>query len=125
VHLSSVVRRMTGDEHLGSVEIENRTTGAVEVVQTPALFSFIGAVPRTEWLPPEIERDEKGFVRTGPSLAQSPGWAPKRSPFLLETTQPGVFAAGDVRSGSVKRVASAVGEGAMAVQFVHEYLKEM
>jgi len=125
VHLSSVVRRMTGDEHLGSVEIENRTTGAGEVVQTPALFSFIGAVPRTEWLPPEIERDEKGFVRTGPSLAQSPGWAPKRSPFLLETTQPGVFAAGDVRSGSVKRVASAVGEGAMAVQFVHEYLKEM
>jgi thioredoxin reductase (NADPH) len=125
LHLSSVVRRMTGDVHLGTVEIENRGTGEVETVRTSALFSFIGAVPRTDWLPSEIERDEKGFVRTGPFLIQSPRWTPKRSPFLLETTRPGVFAAGDVRSGSVKRVASAVGEGAMAVQFVHEVLKEM
>lgn len=69
--------------------------------------------------------DSKGFVRTGPALAQSPTWGAKRPPFLLETSRPGVFAAGDVRSGSVKRVASAAGEGAMAVQFVHEYLKEM
>ena len=89
------------------------------------MFSFIGAVPRTDWLPPEIERDAKGFVRTGPALARSPHWTARRQPFLLETSRPGVFAAGDVRSGSVKRVASAVGEGAMAVQFVHEYLKEM
>ena len=74
---------------------------------------------------PEIERDAKGFVRTGTALAQSRSWRIARPPFLLETSRPGVFAAGDVRSGSVKRVASAVGEGAMAVQFVHEYLKEM
>ena len=89
------------------------------------MFSFIGAVPRTDWLPPEIERDAKGFVRTGPALAQSPHWTGRRQPFLLETSRPGVFAAGDVRSGSVKRVASAVGEGAMAVQFVHEVLETL
>ncbi len=88
-----------------------------------ALFSFIGAVPRTEWLPPEIDRDAKDFVQTGPAVAQSPRWTVSRQPFLLETSRPGVFAAGDVRAGSVKRVSSAVGEGAMAVQFVHEYLK--
>jgi thioredoxin reductase (NADPH) len=94
-------------------------------LETAALFSFIGAVPWTEWLPPEIERDAKGFVRTGPAVSQSPYWSPGRQPFLLETSHPGVFSAGDVRSGSAKRVASSVGEGAMAVQFVHEYLKEM
>ena len=89
------------------------------------MFSFIGATPRTDWLPSDIERDAKGFVRTGAALSQSRSWSIARPPFLLETSHPGVFAAGDVRSGSVKRVASAVGEGAMAVQFVHEYLKEM
>ncbi len=72
-----------------------------------------------------LEKDAKAFVRTGPALSQSPHWTLRRPPFLLETSCPGVFAAGDVRSGSVKRVASAVGEGAMAVQFVREYLKEM
>jgi thioredoxin reductase (NADPH) len=88
------------------------------------VFSFIGAVPRTDWLPPEIERDSGGFIRTGAALAGSPHWTSRRHPFLLETSRPGVFAAGDVRSGSVKRVASAVGEGSMAVQCVHEFLKE-
>ena len=78
-----------------------------------------------EWLPPEVQRDAKGFVRTGPELAQTGHWSARRPPFLLETSRPGVFAAGDVRCGSVKRVASAVGEGSMAVQFVHEYLKTM
>ena len=77
------------------------------------------------WLPPEIEKDAKDFVRTGSGLSQSAHWTETRQPFLLETSHPGVFAAGDVRSGSVKRVASAVGEGAMAVQFVHQYLREM
>src|SRR4030095_963815 len=86
--------------------------------------SFIGAMPRTDWLPPEIEKDTKNFIRTGPALSQSAHWTPIRQPFLWETSRPGVFAAGDVRSGSVKRVASAVGEGAMAVQFVHQYLRE-
>jgi thioredoxin reductase (NADPH) len=116
-------RCMNGDGHLGSVEIVNNKTGQARTVETPAVFSFIGAVPRTDWLPPEIERDAKGFVMTGTALAQSHYWTAPRQPFLLETSRPGVFAAGDVRSNSVKRVASAVGEGAMAVQFVHEYLK--
>jgi thioredoxin reductase (NADPH) len=118
------VTRMFGDGHLNSVEILNKTTGEKRILQVAALFSFIGAVPRTDWLPSEIEKDEKNFVRTGIDLVNSPHWTTKRQPFLLETSRPGVFAAGDVRSGSVKRVASAVGEGAMAVQFVHEYLKE-
>jgi thioredoxin reductase (NADPH) len=116
---------MNGDGHLSSVEILNKTTGERKTMAAAALFSFIGASPRTGWLPPEIERDEKDFVRTGIDVGDSPRWTLKRQPFLLETSRPGVFAAGDVRSGSVKRVASAVGEGAMAVQFVHEYLKTM
>jgi len=125
VLLNTEVRSMDGDIHLRSVELINKKTGETRMLATPALFSFIGAVPRTDWLPPEIERDAKAFVRTGAALAQSPYWTARRQPFLLETSRPGVFAAGDVRAGSVKRVASAVGEGAMAVQFVHEYLKEM
>src|SRR6266404_4442968 len=119
------ITRMNGDGHLGSVEILSKTTGEKKTLQTAALFSFIGATPRTDWLPAEIEKDEKNFVRTGIDLVESPHWTLKRQPFLLETSRPGVFAAGDVRSGSVKRVASAVGEGSMAVQFVHEYLKGM
>ena len=122
---NTTIRRMDGDGHLTAVEIVNAKTGEGRTVETPAVFSFIGAVPRTDWLPPEVERDARGFVRTGPALAASPHWTARRPPFLLETSRAGVFAAGDVRSGSVKRVASAVGEGAMAVQFVHEYLKEM
>ena len=122
---NTTIRRMSGDGHLGSVELVNSKTGQARAVEVAAVFSFIGAVPRTDWLPPEIERDAKDFVRTGADLARSPHWTARRQPFLLETSRPGVFAAGDVRSGSVKRVASAVGEGAMVVQFVHEYLKEM
>jgi thioredoxin reductase (NADPH) len=125
LHYNTAVHCMNGDGHLASIEIVDNTTGQKRTVETPAVFSFIGAVPRTDWLPPEIERDAKGFVLTGTALAQSPHWTAKRQPFLLETSRPGVFAAGDVRSGSAKRVASAVGEGSMAVQFVHEYLKEM
>ena len=122
---NTTIRRMSGDGHLGSVEIVNQKTGQDRTVETPAVFSFIGAVPRTDWLPPEIERDARGFIRTGADVAQSPHWTSRRHPFLLETSRPGVFAAGDVRSGSIKRVASAVGEGSMVVQFVHEFLKEM
>jgi thioredoxin reductase (NADPH) len=122
---NSTVRQMDGDGHLSSVEIVDSQTGQQRKVETPAVFSFIGASPRTDWLPGEIERDEKGFVQTGAAAAQSSHWTAARTPFLLETSRPGVFAAGDVRAGSVKRVASAVGEGAMAVQFVHEYLKQM
>jgi thioredoxin reductase (NADPH) len=123
--LNATVRRMLGDRHLNAVEIVNNRTDEARRLETPALFSFIGAVPRTDWLPAAIEIDDKGFVRTGSALAQSLHWTARRQPFLLETSRPGVFAAGDVRSGSIKRVASAVGEGAMVVVFVHEYLKEM
>jgi thioredoxin reductase (NADPH) len=122
---NTTVKRMSGDTFLQSVECVNGKTGELRTLQTPALFSFIGAVPRTNWLPSEIELDPKGFIKTGSAVAQSPSWTPRRPPLYLETSRPGVFAAGDVRSGSIKRVASAVGEGAMAVQFVHEYLKEM
>src|SRR6266568_2531405 len=119
------VTRMHGDGYLSSIEIMDKRAGKNRTIKTGALFSFIGATPRTDWLPAEIERDEKNFVRTGIDLVDSPHWTLKRQPFLLETSRPGVFAAGDVRSGSVKRVASAVGEGSMSVQFVHEFLKAM
>ncbi len=122
---NTTIRRMNGETHLGSVDTVNSKTGEEQTVPTQAVFSFIGADPRTSWLPPEIERDAKGFVRTGADVAHSRYWTSGRQPFLLETSRTGVFAAGDVRSGSVKRVASAVGEGAMAVQFVHEFLKHM
>jgi thioredoxin reductase (NADPH) len=122
---NTTIQRMSGNGHLEAVEILNSGNGERRAIETPAVFSFIGATPRTDWLPPEIERDEKGFVRTGTAVAKSTHWGVTRTPYLLETSHPGVFAAGDVRSGSVKRVASAVGEGAMSVQFVHEYLKEM
>jgi thioredoxin reductase (NADPH) len=124
VLFNTTIRRMKGDGRLAAVEIVDNKTGRERTVETPAVFSFIGAVPRTDWLPPEIERDAEGFIRTGAALAESSYWTARRQPFLLETSRPGVFAAGDVRSGSSKRVASAVGEGSMAVQFVHEYLKE-
>ena len=122
---NTTIRQMNGNGHLTSADIVNSQTGEQRTVETRGIFSFIGADPRTAWLPPEIERDAKGFVRTGTDLAHSPFWKSGRQPFLLETSRPGVFAAGDVRSGSVKRVASAVGEGAMAVQFVHEHLRHM
>ncbi len=117
------VHRLEGDGTLERVELVNRKTGEIIRLPCPAVFSFIGAVPRTDWLPAEIERDAKQFVMTGPALESSPHWTARRAPFLLETSRPGVFAAGDVRASSVKRVASAVGEGSMAVQFVHEHLK--
>ena len=122
---NSTIRRMNGDTHLASVDIADSKTGQERTIETPGVFSFIGADPRTAWLPLEVERDAKGFVQTGAAVAQSSYWTSARQPFLLETSRAGVFAAGDVRSGSVKRVASAVGEGAMAVQFVHECLKHM
>src|SRR5205807_7884127 len=124
VLLNTETRHIDGGESLGTVELVNKKTGQTRAIKTSALFSFIGAVPRTDWLPAEIEKDEKGFVRTGPALAGSARWTGHRHPYLLETTRPGVFAAGDVRAGSVKRVASPVGEGAMAVPCVHVYLNE-
>jgi thioredoxin reductase (NADPH) len=119
----SVIRRLDGNSHLQYIEVENTRTKETRRIDTPAVFSFIGASPHTEWLPPQIERDDKGFIRTGTDLKESPYWTSARTPLLLETSCEGVFAAGDVRSGSSKRVAAAVGEGAMSVQLVHEYLR--
>ncbi|MGH7624446.1 MAG: FAD-dependent oxidoreductase [Gemmatimonadaceae bacterium] len=118
------IHRMEGSERLERVELVNNETGALRTIDTPAVFTFIGAVPCTHWLPPEIDSDAKGFIRTGHAAGASPHWTRRRTPFLLETSLPGVFAAGDVRLDSVKRVASAVGEGSMAVKFVHEFLAE-
>jgi thioredoxin reductase (NADPH) len=121
----TTIRRMTGNSVLASVELENMTTGERRTVDTPAVFSMIGATPCTEWLPPEILRDKKGFIKTGALVADAPAWtAAPRAPEALETSLPGVFAVGDVRSGSVKRCAAAVGEGSMAIAGVHEALKE-
>jgi thioredoxin reductase (NADPH) len=117
------IRKMSGSKMLEEAELENTKTGERRVVRTPAIFSMIGAVPCTEWLPLEIERDEKGFVKTGLLVASAPAWKEnKRQPGPLETSLPNIFAAGDVRSGSVKRCAAAVGEGGMAVAGVQEAL---
>jgi len=117
------IRKMSGNKMLEAVELENTQTRERRVVETPAVFSMIGAKPCTDWLPPEIERDEKGFIKTGHAVAQAPAWKEsKRPPGPLETSCPGIFAAGDVRSGSVKRCAAAVGEGGMAIAGVHEAL---
>jgi thioredoxin reductase (NADPH) len=110
------VRKLTGNKMLEEAELENTKTGERRVVQTPAIFSMIGALPCTEWLPAEIERDEKGFIKTGTAVTNAPEWKEnKRRPAALETSVPNIFAAGDVRSGSIKRCAAAVGEGGMAI----------
>ena len=119
------IRRMSGRRKLESVELENTRTRERRTVETPAVFSMIGALPCTGWLPAEIERDEKGFILTGAKVAQSSAWQKMdRAPGSMETSRPGVFAAGDVRSGSVKRCAAAVGEGGIAVADVHRALAE-
>ncbi len=128
VRLQCQVVAGRGEGHLEAVTIASRETGEQEEVPTNWLFVFIGASPRTEWVGPDVARDAKGFVVTGPGLAgreEPPRWPLARQPFPLETSLPGVFAAGDVRLDSMKRVASAVGEGAMAVSFVHGYLATM
>ncbi len=118
-----------GETHLEEVSVLCSDTNKVERVPANAMFIFIGALPRTDWLADLIERDERGFILTGPDLirdGQHPkGWTLDRDPFLLETNIPGVFAVGDVRHGSVKRVASGVGEGSVAVQFIHQYLSKV
>ncbi|MBZ5614283.1 MAG: FAD-dependent oxidoreductase [Acidobacteriia bacterium] len=123
------VAEVHGDTHLEEISVLCSDTGKVERVPASAMFIFIGALPRTDWLASVVERDERGFILTGPDLirdGQRPkGWALDRDPFLLETNVPGLFAVGDVRHGSVKRVASGVGEGSVAVQFIHQYLSKV
>lgn len=124
VRCETVVQEVCGDDRLERVVIEQRGVG-LEKLDATAMFIFIGASPNTSWLPPQVARDERGFVLTGPALGERRFTTSNgdRDPFLYETSVPGVFAVGDLRSRSVKRVASAVGEGSVAVQFVHEYLR--
>jgi thioredoxin reductase (NADPH) len=124
VETGTQVTGAEGNGHLQSLRL--RGPGGDLQVEATSLFVFIGAEPGVEWLPASVLRDEKGFVLAGPDLRHEGklpvGWQEAREPFLLETSVPGVFVAGDVRHGSVKRVASAVGEGSIAVQFAHQYL---
>lgn len=125
VRLRSEVVGARGDGHLEALVLADRATGAEEEVATSWLFVFIGAMPRTDWLGDDVARSDKGFVVTGQDLlasTEASRWTLGRPPYALETSVPGVFAAGDVRLDSMKRVASAVGEGAMSVYLVHRYL---
>ncbi len=118
-----------GATHLEEISVMCSDTNKIDRVPATSMFIFIGALPRTDWLAGLVERDERGFILTGPDLirdGQHPkGWTLERDPFLLETNVPGIFAVGDVRYGSVKRVASGVGEGSVAVQFIHQYLSKV
>lgn len=130
VRLRTEIPQVHGDGHLEALQLRNRDTGEVDTRVTSWLFVFIGAAPRTDWLGDQVLRDGHGFVVTGHDLlavgapAESPSWVGERAPLALETSVPGVFAAGDVRLDSMKRVASAVGEGAMAVANIHQYLAQ-
>jgi len=118
-----------GADHLDRITIADTETGERQTVPAASLFIFIGAMPRTDWLGDAVDRDRQGFILAGPDLPRDSqgrprGWPLDRDPFLLETRVPGVFVAGDVRAGSVKRVASGVGEGSIAISFVHQYLSQ-
>lgn len=123
------VAEVLGEKRLEEISILCSDTNKIERVPASSMFIFIGALPQTGWLGGLVERDDRGFILTGPDLireGQRPkGWTLERDPFLLETNVPGIFAVGDVRHGSVKRVASGVGEGSVAVQFIHQYLSKV
>jgi thioredoxin reductase (NADPH) len=121
------VSELHGEQSLEAISLRNAESGEITKVPARAAFVFIGAAPRTEWLKDTLQLDEQGYVLAGPDLVRDPGrrpegWTAEREPYWLETSIPGVFVAGDVRRRSTKRIASAVGEGAMAVQFVHQHL---
>jgi thioredoxin reductase (NADPH) len=122
------VKVLHGEHMLEAITLRNRLTGEERVIETGYLFLCLGGVPNTEWAAEVgIVRDEEGYLVTGPDLRRygcriGESWKVNREPYYLETSMPGVFAAGDVRHGSVKRLTSAVGEGAMAIAFVHRYL---
>jgi len=127
LHTHTEIVGLEGAEHLERVQLKNNQSGKVETHNIAHVFVMAGAVPNTAWLGGCIALDEKGFIKTGPELTREDfvthKWPLARNPFLLETSRPGVFAVGDVRSGSIKRVASAVGEGSIAISFVHQVLQ--
>jgi thioredoxin reductase (NADPH) len=123
VETRSEVVAVHGDEQLDAIEVIDRRTGATSRRDTKVLFVLIGAEAATDWLPSEISRDEHGFVSTGNDALKADQWTADREPFALETSAPGIFAVGDIRSGSVKRVAASVGEGGVAIALVHRYLQ--
>jgi thioredoxin reductase (NADPH) len=129
VKTHTTVLEAKGETSLEAITIHNSVTGETQTVPATSLFIFIGAVPNTDWLDGLIQRDERGFILTGPDLHNDghrvKGWTLERDPYLLETNIPGIFAVGDVRHGSIKRVASSVGEGSICVQFVHRYLSNV
>jgi thioredoxin reductase (NADPH) len=124
IHFHTEVVAAHGETSLEEIEVTNRTTSETTRLPSDGLFIFIGADAETAWLPPEIKLDARGFILTGPEAHASGSWPLDRDPYLLETTVPGIFACGDVRSSPIKRVAAAVGEGSMAIAFVHQYLRE-
>ncbi|ARV60545.1 fused response regulator/thioredoxin-disulfide reductase [Nostocales cyanobacterium HT-58-2] len=129
VKTHTAVIEAKGETSLEAISIHNSFTGETRTVPATSLFIFIGAVPRTDWLEGVVQRDNRGYILTGPDLQKDgqriKGWTLERDPYLLETNIPGIFAVGDVRQGSVKRVASGVGEGSICVQFVHQYLSNV
>jgi thioredoxin reductase (NADPH) len=114
-----------GDASLEAVDVRDTATAETTRLESGGLFIFIGADAETAWLPTEIALDRRGYVLTGPDVRAAGRWGLERDPYLLETSVPGVFACGDVRFSPVKRVAAAVGEGSMAIAFVHQYLKDV
>ncbi|WP_414564789.1 MULTISPECIES: FAD-dependent oxidoreductase [unclassified Anabaena] len=129
VKVLTKITEVFGTEKLEAITLVNLANGEVETVPACALFTFIGAMPHTSWLQDVVERDHKGYILTGTDVVHGKtyprGWTLHRSPYLLETNVPGIFAVGDVRYQSVKRVASAVGEGSISIQFIHQYLSTM
>ena len=123
------IAEMHGDCQLEAISVRCASTGTLDRYPARSLFIYIGALPRTDWLGDFVERDERGFILSGPDLVRDgkrpASWSVERDPNLLETSVPGVFVVGDVRHGSVKRVASGVGEGAVAVQLIHQYLAKV
>ena len=123
--LRSEVTGVHGDVSLEAIDVRRADTADTARLDSGGLYIFIGADAQTAWLPPDVALDRLGFVLTGSDMRATGRWALDRDPYLLETSAPGIFACGDVRYGPVKRVAAAVGEGSMAIAFVHQYLRDM